>query len=217
MRSFEKIRGIAISRKGPNLDLPKESRNLRKTSDDRFLAEFTKRIFQAGFVWSVIEKKWPGFEKAFFNFDCEKCANIDPDYFEKLMVNSEIVRNRQKIESVILNAEMIMKVSKEYGSFGIFLSSWSKDDQIGLMDYLKKNGSRLGGNSVQYGLRELGYDGFILTNDVVRALIREKIVDKENITSKKDLKAVQEAFNNWKKETGLSYAQLSRILAYSID
>jgi len=33
-------------------------------SDDRWLAEFSKRIFQAGFNWQVVENKWDGFEKA---------------------------------------------------------------------------------------------------------------------------------------------------------
>ena len=29
----------------------------------------TKRVFSAGFAWSVIEAKWPGFEAAFLSFD----------------------------------------------------------------------------------------------------------------------------------------------------
>ena len=42
---------------------------LRKLRDDRVLAEMTRRVFSAGFAWSVIESKWPGFEDAFLGFE----------------------------------------------------------------------------------------------------------------------------------------------------
>ena len=31
-------------------------------TDDRWLAEFTKRVFQAGFSWKVVDATWAGFE-----------------------------------------------------------------------------------------------------------------------------------------------------------
>ena len=46
----------------------KTSRQLKSIKDDRWLAEIAKRIFQAGFVWKIIEAKWPGFEEAFHGF-----------------------------------------------------------------------------------------------------------------------------------------------------
>jgi 3-methyladenine DNA glycosylase Tag len=50
---------------------------------------------------------------------------------------------------------------------------------------------------------------------VCAALVREGVVDKAPI-SKKDLAAVQAAFNRWHQETGRPYAHLSRILAMSV-
>jgi 3-methyladenine DNA glycosylase Tag len=41
---------------------------LLKLRDERVLAEMTKRVFSAGFAWSVIEAKWPHFEEAFLRF-----------------------------------------------------------------------------------------------------------------------------------------------------
>ena len=65
MIAFKAIRARAAKRKGgeaalasllPKVPSPK---GLARVTDDRVLAEMSKRIFSAGFVWSVIEKKWP--------------------------------------------------------------------------------------------------------------------------------------------------------------
>jgi 3-methyladenine DNA glycosylase Tag len=65
---FKTIRARAEKRKGgaealTKLMPPKSDRKaLSKLRDDRVLAEMTKRVFSAGFAWSVIDNKWPGFE-----------------------------------------------------------------------------------------------------------------------------------------------------------
>lgn len=64
-------------------------------------------------------------------------------------------------------------------------------------------------------LREVGKDTFLLTSDVVKALRREKVV-KGNPTSKRDLAAVQQAFNAWREESDRPLCQLSRILTFSV-
>jgi 3-methyladenine DNA glycosylase Tag len=83
------------------------------------------------------------------------------------------------------------------------------------MDHLKKNASRLGGATVQYFLRFEGWDAFILSQDVVKALVREGVVGKEP-TSKKDLAATQTAFNRWREQSGRPVREISRILALSV-
>ena len=81
---------------------------------------------------------------------------------------------------------------------------------------MRREGSRLGGMTGPFFLREVGRDTFLLTTDVVRALWREKVV-KDGATSKRDLAAVQQAFNAWHEESGRPLCQLSRILAFSVD
>ena len=51
------------------LPVPRTRTRSNKLGDDRVLAEMTKRVFSAGFAWSVIEAKWPGFEDAFLYFE----------------------------------------------------------------------------------------------------------------------------------------------------
>ncbi|MDX1457421.1 MAG: DNA-3-methyladenine glycosylase I [Marinobacter sp.] len=219
--SFTRIYEQAAARKGGEAELrsllPKvaEPGELEALTDDRYLSELTRCIFKAGFVWRVIDNKWPGFEAAFEGFVPLYWQQVPPEVLENLAKDERIVRNMQKIRTVPDNARMIVEAAREHGSFGAFLSHWPSDDEVGLLQYLKKHGARLGGNTAQYFLRWVGWDGFILSRDVVAGLRREERLDA-NPTSKKALVQAQQAFNDWHRETGLPYSHLSRILSYSI-
>jgi 3-methyladenine DNA glycosylase Tag len=186
-----------------------------KQSDDRFLAGMSKAVFSAGFSWEVIEKKWPGFEEAFDHFDPHKVAFYADRDVARLLKDTRIVRNGAKIQATIANARFVVDTAKEHGSFSKFLKSWPSTDQIGLVEHFKKNASHLGPTGAMYFLRFNGWDAFILSPDVTKALIRENVVTKAP-TSKADMKAVQTAFNAWTAESGLPQKDVSRILSYSV-
>ena len=57
-------------------DAAKKPAALRKVTDAAILAEMTKCVFRSGFVWQIIENKWPGFEAAFDGFDVARCAML---------------------------------------------------------------------------------------------------------------------------------------------
>lgn len=222
MGSFAAIRARAEQRKGGAKELakllpPKPDRAaLAAMGDDRILAEMTKRIFSAGFVWSVIEAKWVGFEAAFLEFDPAALLFQPDEFWEVLTTDKRIVRNPQKIMAVRANAAFVNDISGEHGGFGKFLSEWPSTDQLGLLDLLAKRGSRLGGATGQYLLRFLGWDGFVISPDVSAALRDAGVDIAEQPTSKRDLAKVQAQFNAWASETGLPYTHLSRIAAMSI-
>jgi 3-methyladenine DNA glycosylase Tag len=189
---------------------------LAKLGDDRFLAEMTQRVFCAGFAWSVIENKWPDFEKAFLGFNPAKLVFQPDDFWESLLSDARIVRNGAKISSVRENAAFVQEIAKEHGGFGKFLAKWPSSDQIGLLDLLSKRGSRLGGNTGQMFLRFVGWDGFVTSQDVVACLRDAGLDVAAEVKSKGDLARVQAQFNAWAEETGLPYVHLSRICAMSI-
>ncbi|OEY66244.1 DNA-3-methyladenine glycosylase I [Marinobacter sp. X15-166B] len=219
---FSDIHERAIARKGGvkqlNALLPSvfPASELEKLGDDRYLAEITRCVFKAGFVWRVIDNKWPGFEAAFHGFVPAYWQQVSPDVLEDLARDERIVRNMQKIRTVPDNARMIMDAVYEHGSFGAFLRQWPCEDQVGLLLWLKRHGSRLGGNSAQYFLRVVGWDGFILSHDVVTVLRQANLLDASP-TSKKGLQQAQTAFNHWHQQTGIPYSHLSRIVACSLD
>ena len=221
MRSFEEIRDLALGHH-PDLDerlkeyySPRTPDEIRLVPNDRWLAAMTRRVFQSGFVWKVIEAKWDGFEKAFDGFDPARVSFYSDEDVERLVSDTRIVRNGQKIMATIENAQMIQDVVAEHGSFGAFLADWPVEDQIGLQEFLGKKGSRLGGMTGQYFLRFSGWDAFIVSGDVVAALVREGVIDKAP-TSKKAKAAVQNAVNHWREESEQPQAVISRTLAMSI-
>ncbi len=189
--------------------------NLTRRKDDRFLSEMASAVFSSGFNWKVIQTKWPGFEKAFGKFDPKRVAAYGDEDLDRLLKDTGIVRNGAKIMATIENARFVVATAKEHGSFGKFLAAWPATDQLGLMDHLKKRGSRLGGATAMYFLRFVGWDAFITSGDVVRALIREGVIEKEP-TTKAEWKAVQAAFNDWAEDSGRPRREISRILALSV-
>ncbi len=219
--SFKSIRARAEKRKGgPKVVaslLPRkpDKKALAKLPDDRILSDMAERIFSAGFVWSVIEKKWPSFEEAFLEFNPKRLLFQPAEFWEKLASDKRIVRHAGKIKAVRDNAKFVTEIANEHGSFGRFLANWPADDQVGLMEVLAKRGTRLGGFSGQYFLRFLGWDAFVLQGDVLTCL-RDSGVEIGTGTSKKDLRAAQAQLNAWAKESGLPISHVSRICALSI-
>ncbi len=221
MKSFDKIEALAGKHHGGPKGITSALKqwqvdtDLTGRKDAHFLAGMAKAVFSSGFSWEVIDKKWPGFETAFDRFEPRKVAAYGEEKVDALLRDTRIVRNGAKIMATIENARFVAAMASQHGSFGKFLATWPVTDQVGLMDYLKKNASRLGGATCQYFLRFQGWDAFILSQDVVKALIREGVVTKEP-TSKKDLAAVQAAFNTWRQQSGRPVREISRILALSV-
>jgi 3-methyladenine DNA glycosylase Tag len=219
---FKTIRARAETRKGGAEALAKlmppkpDPKALSKLRDDRVLAEMTKRVFSAGFAWSVIESKWPGFEEAFLGFEPPRLLSEPDEFWHRLTMDARIVRNGAKIMSVRENARFVLDIAKEHGSFGKFLSTWPPADEAGLLEVLATRGGRLGGNSGQMLLRFLGYDAFVTSKDVVACLRDAGLDIAESPTSKRDLAKIQEQFNAWAKETALPYRHLSLICAMSV-
>ena len=222
MSGFEDIRLRAEARKGgaralkAMLPTVATKKQLIELGDDRYLAMMTKSINQAGFSWKVIENKWPSFEEAFLGFDPRKLSYLSPEQWEAFTSDKRVVRNWQKIKALQDNVFFVQDESRRSGGFGQFIANWPVEDQIGLMAYLKKHGSRLGGQSALWFLRRVGKDCFIPARDVV-VLLRSIGLDiAENPTSKRDLAKIQAQFNEWHTETGLPYSHLSRIAACSV-
>ncbi len=220
MQSFETIRARATERKGEAelerlLSESHAPRDISTLGDDRVLSEFSKRIFQAGFNWSVVENKWPGFEAAFHGFDIGRNAMMSDEDLDLHLKNADIVRHAKKILSIRDNAIFLSDLAEAHGSAAAHIGGWPTDDHIGLLNLLKSRGTRLGGMTGQYALRFLGRDCFILSRDVVTALGVAGVIDGP-ATSKSALEKVQAAFNAWHAETGESYTRMSRILAMSV-
>ncbi|MGG7565092.1 DNA-3-methyladenine glycosylase I [Rhodovulum sp. DZ06] len=221
MRRFEEIFAIAADRHGGPaavealLPVPKPAAALRAIPADRWLACMTRCVFQAGFSWSVIDAKWPGFEAAFHGFDIDWCAGMGEAELDALLCDSRIVRNGAKIGAVQANAALLQALEAQGGAGAVF-ADWPAADYAGLLAMLKTRGGRLGGLAGARAMREMGRDGWVLSPDVTARLAAEGVIAGPP-TSKKAQAAVQAAFDGWAAETGRPFAAISRVLALSID
>ena len=79
---------------------------------------------QAGLSWLTVLRKRENYRKAFFNFDFNKISEMTLEDEEKLLENDEIIRNRLKINSAIINARLFPLIIKEFGSFYNYVLSF---------------------------------------------------------------------------------------------
>lgn len=224
MDCFDSIFQRAAERKGGTealealLPRAASAAELSARPDSGYLAGMTRCVFRSGFVWQIIERKWPGFEAAFDGFDVTACALLGDEALETLAADERIVRNRAKIRSVPRNAAFIREVRDAHGGFGAYLAAWPVSDIVGLWQELKRRGDRLGGQTGRFFLRFAGKDTPLLSRDVLRALHQQGVVDDpaRDPGSRRALARVQDAFSQWREESGRDLCQISRVLSCSL-
>lgn len=81
---------------------------------------------QAGLTWETILKRREGYRKAFYNFDPVKVAAMPDSQLEALREDPGIIRNRLKIYAARHNAQVFLKIQKEFGSFDAYLWAFAQ-------------------------------------------------------------------------------------------
>jgi len=222
MRDYRWLHEYCLNRFGSaealeaRLPQPRSDGELRSIPDDRYLSLLALRVFRAGLKHSLVDAKWPAFEEVFFGFDPQKVVLMSAEHLERLMQDTRLIRHLGKLKSVPRNAQFVLDVVREKGSFGALIADWPVTDVVGLWKYLAKHGNQLGGLSAPRFLRMTGKDTFIPTDDMVAALKAQGVIDKAP-TSQKDLALVQAAFNRWHEESGRPLCQLSVMLAHTVN
>src|SRR3989344_8076807 len=90
--------------------------------DDKKLFEFiVLEGAQAGLSWMTILKRREGYRRVFENYDIERIAKYDDKKINVLLMDEGIIRNRQKVNSVIQNAGAFLKIQKEFGNFDKYI------------------------------------------------------------------------------------------------
>ncbi len=126
-------------------------------NDNDYLAIMAQVIFESGLNWDVLEKKWPGIQEAFVQFDAEKVASFGDAEIRALAENHEIIRNHAKIEAVVHNARVMLEVAGEHGSFAAYLKALrgEGDDEF-LKEAISKRFSYMGPTTVATFLYAIG-------------------------------------------------------------
>jgi len=96
--------------------------------DDQKLFEFiVLEGAQAGLSWMTILKRREGYRRVFENYEINKISMYDESKFNLILQDEGIIRNRQKVHSVIQNAKAFLKTQNEFGSFDKYIWSFTPD------------------------------------------------------------------------------------------
>lgn len=192
-----------------------EPEALNAKPDSWFFSAMTRRIFQAGMQHRVINERWPAFEAYFWGFDPEKLMLLSEEQLERAMFAPGLIKHWTKLRTIPINAGVMADISKRHEGFGRWLAEWPDEQLVALWRTLARQFERLGGMSGARFLRLAGRDTFLLTDDVVRALVLYGVVDTKP-ARKADLELVNRQFVAWAGESGRPMAHVSRILSQTV-
>ena len=161
--------------------------------DDRRLFEFlTLEGAQAGLSWLTSLRKRDGYRRAFDDFDIETVAAYDDAKVEQLLNNPGIVRNRLKVRSTISNAQLVLDLLPEFGTFDAFIWGFADGKPVmggrkivggipattpasdAMSKELKKRGFKFVGSTICYAFMQA--TGMV--NDHVESCFRYEAVQK---------------------------------------
>jgi 3-methyladenine DNA glycosylase Tag len=119
-----------------------------------YLDVMSKAVFQSGISWKVVAAKWPGTREVFRDFDPQTLVDLPPDAVDAMATDTRIIRNRRKVEAIITNAQRMLELAADHGSFQDYLRSHA--DFEALRKDLCKNFKFLGDMGGVYMLYVVG-------------------------------------------------------------
>lgn len=126
-------------------------------SDNELFGRLILEINQAGLSWDTILKKEQNFRDAYDDFDMCKIANYDQEDIDRLLNDAGIIRNRLKINAVIYNAQQVLELQKEHGSFKAWLDKHHPLSLENWIKLFKKTFKFTGGEITNEFLMSTGY------------------------------------------------------------
>jgi DNA-3-methyladenine glycosylase I len=141
--------------------------------DDRGLFELLiLEGAQAGLSWDTVLMKRARYREAFDGFEVVKVARYDKKRVRELLKDAGIIRNRLKIAATISNAQALLQVQREFGSFDKYIwqfvggspkqNAWKTHKQLpaktptsdAMSKDLQKRGFRFVGSTICYAFMQ---------------------------------------------------------------
>lgn len=125
--------------------------------DDELFGRLLLEINQAGLSWTLMLRKQEGFRQAYSNFCIEEVAAYTEEDVARLLADTGIIRNRLKINAAIANAQRIIELKAQHGSFKAWLDAHHPLPKPEWIKLFKKNFRFVGGEIVGEFLMSTGY------------------------------------------------------------
>lgn len=127
------------------------------TDDNLLFERLVLEINQAGLSWITILKKADNFRDAYRKFDIAKVAKFTEKDRTRLLADAGIIRNKLKVNAAIVNAQKILELKKEYGSFKGWLDAHHPLTREEWTKLFRKTFVFTGGEIVNEFLMSTGY------------------------------------------------------------
>lgn len=128
-----------------------------RTNNNELFEQLLLEINQAGLSWNIILKKRGTIKAAYQNFSVEAVANFTEADRARLLSDPGIIRNKLKVNVAIYNANVILNLSKEHGSFYNWLAFHHPKEKTEWIKLFKKTFKFTGGEIVNEFLMSTGF------------------------------------------------------------
>ncbi len=125
--------------------------------DNELFERLVLEINQAGLSWTTILNKQQHFKKAYHNFDIKKVASYKDADRQRLLNDAGIIRNRLKVDAAIHNANVVLQLQEEFGSFKKWIDHHHPKTKLEWTKLFKKTFKFTGGEIVNEFLMSTGY------------------------------------------------------------
>jgi DNA-3-methyladenine glycosylase I len=126
----------------------------RPKSDQKYFEILCLCLLQAGLNWGLIRKHWKTYKEGFYDFDIRRLSRARA---KDLLKDSRVIKNNKKVEAIIHNATIFIKIKREHDSFSNFLKSLRHLKNEELFKCLSKQFRHVGPYTAEYFLHSVGY------------------------------------------------------------
>lgn len=167
-------------------------------NDETLFELLILETMQAGLSWLTILKKREYFRIELDNFDYSRICKYNQDKINELLSNKKLIRNKNKIFSIINNAKCFIEIQNEFKSFKNYIwgfvnftpiiNKWTNISEIparnNLSDLiskdLKNRGLQFIGSKIIYSyLQAIG----IINDHIINCFRYQEIIDNYKSTT----------------------------------
>ena len=131
----------------------------KKPSDEKGYFEIlSKAVFNAGFSYEVVNRKWEDIKKAFHEFDPKIISKWTIDEISSTLESPKIIRNYKKVNAIVSNAKTFLEILEKYGSFDNYLKSFKEKTYQEKQKIISKQFKWLGPTGAHFFLWSVGED-----------------------------------------------------------
>lgn len=131
----------------------------KKPTDDKGYFEIlSKAVFNAGFSYQVVNRKWEGIKEVFNEFEPKKISKWTVDEVSTALGSPKNIRNSRKVNAIVSNAKIFLELLEKHGSFDNYLKSFRNKPYEEKQKILSKQFKWLGPTGAHFFLWSVGED-----------------------------------------------------------